>query len=317
MTASGPLALQLCPFGKYLEDGLQARFQVVRWFELAAAARSAWLDSNAAAVRAVITGGHIGCGTALMQALPALGMVAVNGVGLDKVDLPQARQRGVRVSTTPGALTEDVADLAVGLVIGLLREIPAADAFVRRGEWPRGDWPLGRKVSGRRFGVVGLGQIGTAIADRLAPFGPVAYTGPTRKTSRYAFHPDVLSLARASDVLVLACPATAATRHLAGRAVIEALGPAGYLVNVARGAVVDEAALSAALASGGLAGAALDVYENEPHVPAALRDSARVVLTPHMASATVETRVRMADMVFANLDAFLAGRDPPTLTAAG
>ena len=171
MPASRPLALQLCPFGEYLEEGLQARFEVVRWFQMSEPAQAAWLQSQGAAVRAVVTGGHIGCGTALMQALPGLGIVAVNGVGLDKVDLPQARARGVRVATTPGALTEDVADLAVGLVISLLRDIPAADAFVRRGQWPQGEKPLARKVSGRRFGVVGLGQIGSAIAARLAPSG--------------------------------------------------------------------------------------------------------------------------------------------------
>ena len=228
-------------------------------------------------------------------------------MGVDKVDLPFARSRNVRVTTTPGVLTEDVADLAVGLIIGLLRGIPASDAYVRAGSWEQGDRPLARKVSGRRFGVVGLGHIGAAIAARLAAFGPVAYTGPQRKEVPYAFHADLLDLARASDVLVLACPANASTRHIVNAAVLAALGEEGYLVNVARGAVVDEGALVAALDAGRLAGAALDVFENEPHVPEALRSSSRVVLTPHMASATVETRIRMADVVLENLDAFRAG----------
>jgi lactate dehydrogenase-like 2-hydroxyacid dehydrogenase len=296
-------ALQLCPFSGYFEAGLAARFNIVRWFALSEAEQTAWLQQHAVSVRAVITGGHIGCSTGLMTALPALRIVAVNGVGVDKVDLAYAREHNIQVATTPGALTDDVADLAVGLIIALLRDIPAADAFVRRGEWVKGDRPLARKVTGRRFGIVGLGHIGAAIAARLAPFGPVAYTGPSRKNVPYAFHADALSLAQASNVLILACPANAATRHLAGAAVLDALGPEGYLVNVARGAVVDESALIAALESDRLAGAALDVYENEPNVPVTLQRSARVVLTPHMASATIETRTRMADMLFAALDA--------------
>jgi len=313
MNATHPTALQLCPFSPYFESGLAARCSVIRWFELDAAAQAQWLREHAPAVRAVITAGNVGCSTTLMTALPALGLIAINGVGVDKVDLNLARSRGVRVSTTPGTLTEDVADLAVGLVIGLLRGIADADRYLRAGDWAgKGDWPLARKVSGRRFGIVGLGSIGSAIAARLSPFGPVAYTGPHRKDAPYAFHADLLSLAGASDVLVLACPATAATRHLVDAVVIDALGPSGYLVNVARGSVVDEAALIVALEAGRIAGAALDVFENEPQVPAALRANPRTLLTPHMASATHETRVQMADLVLANLDALLAGGVLPT-----
>ncbi len=201
-----------------------------------------------------------------------------------------ARRRDIAVTTTRGVLTEDVADLAVGLTISLLRGIPAGDAHVRAGRWTRGDYPLTRKVSGRRFGIVGLGHIGSAIAARLAAFGPVAYTGPRPKAVPYEFHADLKSLARASDILILACAANAATRHLVGAAIIDALGPNAYLVNVARGAIVDEAELIAALRAGRLAGAALDVFEDEPRVPEALRALPNVVLTPHMASATVETR---------------------------
>ena len=305
------IALQLCPFSPRLEAGLNERFEVVRWFELGADEQAAWLATQAQAVRAVVTGGHVGCGNALMAALPSLGIIAINGVGVDKVDLPFAHGRNVRVTTTPGVLTEDVADLAVGLIIGLLRGIPASDAYVRAGAWEQGERPLARKVSGRRFGIVGLGHIGAAIAARLAAFGPVAYTGPRPKDVPYPFHTDLMALARASDVLVLACPANVSTRHLVNAAVLEALGEDGYLVNVARGAVVDEVALAATLDAGRLAGAALDVFENEPHVPAALRASARVVLTPHTASATVEPRARRADVVLENLDAYLASSPPP------
>jgi lactate dehydrogenase-like 2-hydroxyacid dehydrogenase len=315
MSDSRPTALQLCPLSPYLEAGLNQRFAVTRWFELSDPDRLIWLKQRAPAVRAVITGGHVGCANELMEALPSLGIVAINGIGIDKVDLQFAHSRGVRVTTTPGALTDDVADLAVGLIISLLRQIPAADAFVRAGEWLKGDRPLARKVSGRRFGIVGLGLIGSAIAARLAAFGPVAYTGPRRKAVPYAYHADLIALAGISDVLILTCPANASTRRLVTAKVIGALGPDGYLINVARGSIVDEAGLVTALAEGRLAGAALDVFEDEPHVPAALRESTKVVLTPHTASATVETRTRMADLVLENLDAYLTGGPFPNPAA--
>jgi lactate dehydrogenase-like 2-hydroxyacid dehydrogenase len=167
-------------------------------------------------------------------------------------------------------------------------------------------------VTGRRFGILGLGHIGGAIAARLAAFGPVAYTSRTAKPAPYDFHPDAMALARASDVLVVASAANASTRHLVDASVLEALGPEGWLVNISRGSVVDEAALIAALDDGRIAGAALDVFEDEPNVPEALRASAKVVLTPHIASGTVETRAAMAALVLANLDAVLAGEEPPT-----
>ena len=302
MSQSRALALQLCPLSAYLESGLSERCTVVRWFELDEAARTAWLAQHAAQVRAVITNGHVGCSNALMDALPALSVIAVNGVGVDKLDLAHAQARNILVGTTPGTLHEDVADLAVGLIISLLRGIPASDAHVRAGSWPSAERPLARKVTGRRFGIVGLGSIGGAIASRLAVFGPVAYTGPTRKAVDWDYVADLQVLARASDVLVVACPATAATRHLIDATVLDALGPDGYLINISRGAVVDEQALIAALAAHQLAGAGLDVFENEPQVPPALRSSERVVLTPHIASATVETRKAMADLVLGHLD---------------
>jgi lactate dehydrogenase-like 2-hydroxyacid dehydrogenase len=314
MNESRTTAIQLCPLSSYLEAGLGGRFELIRWFDLSEAERATFLARRSTAVRAVITGGHVGCGNELMEALPSLGIVAINGVGTDKIDLELARARGVRVTTTPGTLTDDVADLAIGLIIALLRGIPAADAHVRAGRWPQGDRPLGRKVSGRRFGIVGLGQIGSAIAHRLAAFGPVAYTDTRPQAMPYEFHDTLLSLARSSDVLVVACPANASTHHLINGAVIDALGPNGYLINVARGSIVDEPVLAAALTEDRLAGAALDVFENEPEVPEALRTSGNVVLTPHIASATLETRTRMADLVLKSLDDFFAGA--PLSTAA-
>lgn len=308
--SSAAVALQLCPFSPNLEAAVAARFQVQRWFEKDVAEQKAWLAQNAAQVRAVVTGGHIGCPPELMAALPSLGIVAINGVGFDKVDLAAAQSRGIAVTTTPGTLTDDVADLAVGLVIAMLRGLPSADAYVRQGRWLQGDMPLARKVSGRRFGILGLGQIGLAVAQRLAAFGPIAYCDAGPKPVDYAYHASAAELAEACDVLIVACAATPETRGIVNAEIFAALGRDGYLVNVSRGAVIDEPALTRAVTEGVIAGAALDVFADEPNIPQPLVDSERTVLTPHIASATVETRQAMADLVVANLDDFLAGRAP-------
>ena len=304
--------LLLCPFSDTLTTALEQRCDMVRWFEMDGQAQQDWLAAHAALARFVITGGHIGCSNDLMRALPNLGLVAINGVGFDRVDLVLARARSVAVTTTPGVLTEDVADLAVGLVIALLRGVPEAHAHVRAGAWPNGEMRLARKVSGRRFGIVGLGRIGSAIAARLSAFGPVAYTDLKKGVAPYAYHPDARSLAENSDILIVASSADATTHGMINADVLSALGAQGYLVNVSRGSVVDEAELIAALQDGRIAGAALDVFENEPHVPEALRGHPSVLLTPHIASATVETRQEMAELVLQNLDAFLAGHAPPS-----
>jgi lactate dehydrogenase-like 2-hydroxyacid dehydrogenase len=307
-----PVALQLCPLSARLEEGLARRFEVVRWDRFDEMARRGWLATEAASAQAVVTGGHLGCDNALMAALPALDIIAINGVGFDKVDLDFAKSRSVSVTTTPDVLTDDVADLAVGLTIGLLRAIPAGDAFVRSRGWLNGEVPLARSVAGRRFGILGLGRIGAAIASRLAAFGPVAYSEPEAKDVDYDYHPDAHSLAGACDVFIVACAANAATYKMVDAAVLAALGPQSYLVNVSRGSVVDEDALIAALEAGDIAGAALDVFADEPRVPERLLASKRTVLTPHIASATHETRAAMADLVLANLDAYLAGEPLPT-----
>ena len=251
---------------------------------------------------------------ALLAQLPALKVVSIFGVGYDGVDVATALARGVPVTHTPGVLTDDVADLALGLVLSVARQIPLADQHVRQGLWPQGALPLGRKVSGARMGIVGLGRIGQAIAHRALAFGmSVAYTARSeKKDSGFAFYPSAAALAAQVDFLVVITPGGAGTRHLINAEVLQALGPQGYLVNVARGSVVDEAALVQALAAGTIAGAALDVYADEPHVPPALWAMKQVVLTPHMASATHQTRQAMADLALANMRAGTAGQ--PLLT---
>ena len=301
--------LQLCPFSPFLEQELQRRFTVHRGFD--ATEREGLLAQRSASIRAVVTGGHIGMPDELLPHLPALGIVAINGVGFDKVNLEESRRRGIRVTTTPGVLTDDVADLALGLIISLLRGIPASDRFVREGRWLKGERPVARKVSGKRFGIVGLGNIGNAIAERLVAFGPVSYFDRERKQAPYTFVPTTIELAAQSDVLILAAAANSSTSRLVGREILDALGPSGYLINVARGALVNEGELVAALLEKRIAGAALDVFADEPNVPQALWAATNVVLTPHIASATAETREAMARSVLANLDAFFAGQPLP------
>ncbi|WP_120075910.1 2-hydroxyacid dehydrogenase [Aurantiacibacter odishensis] len=315
MAQDKPAAVQLCRFSDYLENALAERLRLFRWFDEDDASRAAFLDGMGKECHLVVTGGHIGCANDLIDSLPSLKLIAINGVGFDKVDLPHASARGVAVSNTPDVLTDDVADLALGLVIALKRGIASGDVHVRAGKWADGELPLGRKVTGSRFGVLGLGRIGHAIADRCAPMGEVGYWSRTAKDVPFHYCSTVHELARWSDVLIVACAATPETQKVVDGALLERLGREGVLVNVARGSVVDEQAVIAALESRQIAGAALDVFEKEPQVPEALRHSENTVLTPHVGSATVETRKAMADLVIANVDAVLAG-DPPCTPVA-
>lgn len=234
-----------------------------------------------------------------LAALPALEIISSYSAGLDNLDVAAARARGIRIATTSQVLAGDVANLALGLALAVTRQIPQADAFLRAGEWRGGaEFQLTRSLGRMRVGVVGLGTIGLCLADRLVALGArVAYCGPRPKPVAHDYIPDVAGLAAACDMLVVACPLTPDTHHLIDAAVLARLGPEGYLVNISRGAVVDEAALVAALAQGGIAGAALDVFEREPEVPAALIADRRLVLTPHVGSATHDTRAAMADHV--------------------
>ncbi len=264
--------------------------------------------AEAAAARVAVTSGVWGVRAEHMDRMPALEAIVSFGVGCDTTDVDEAARRGIVVANTPDVLSDCVADVAVGLVIDVMRGLSAADRFVRRGEWAGGHVPpLARRVSGARVGIVGLGRIGLAVAKRLEGFGTtISYHNRSRRTDvSYAYVADVVSLAHGSDVLVLAAAGGATSRHLVDEHVLDALGPGGFLVNVARGSVVDEAALLAALAEGRIAGAGLDVFADEPHVPEAMLARDDVVLLPHVGSATVETRQAMTDLVLGNVATYL------------
>lgn len=262
-------------------------------------------------VRAVTGGGESLVSGALIAQLPALEIISIMGVGYDRVDVPAAIARGVPVTHTPDVLNDEVADLAIALMLCVARRIPQADQYVRGGRWEaEGPMPLASKMSGARLGIVGLGRIGQAIAQRAQAFGmSIAYTTRTpREGLPFRHVADVRELAAQVDFLVVITPGGSGTRHLINAQVLQALGPKGYLVNVARGSVVDEEALVAALQQGTIAGAALDVFADEPRVPQALKAMDNVVLTPHVGSATRQTRRAMADLAIANLEAHFAGR---------
>jgi lactate dehydrogenase-like 2-hydroxyacid dehydrogenase len=259
-------------------------------------------------ITAVVTSGRTGVDAELMAALPNLGAVVNFGVGYDTTDVDAAAARGVLVSNTPDVLTDCVADTAVGLTIDVMRQFSASDRYVRGGRWPvDGMYPLTRQVSNKRVGIIGLGRIGSAIAVRLSAFGCVISYHNRRPVegSAYEYVGSPVELARDVDVLIVAAAGGAETQGLVSREVLEALGADGYLVNIARGSVVDEDALVDALAGGRLAGAGLDVFADEPHVPAALLAMDNVVLLPHVASGTVETRAAMEDLTLRNLESFL------------
>ena len=287
-----------------LDAALAAAYDIVPLWERADPL--GWLKAHGQRIVGIVTSAPVGASGELIAALPSLNVISCRGVGLDKIDLAEARRRGVQVSGTFGVLTDCVADLAFGLIIDVARQLSAADRFVRSGRWLKEKFPMSRRVNGKRLGIVGLGQIGRAIARRAAGFDM-----DIRYTSRvpidgidHVFEPSPEALARWADFLVVCAAGGPATKHLISARVLEALGPDGFLINVSRGSVVDETALLAALQSGRIGGAALDVFADEPNVPPALIALDNVVLLPHVASATHETRQAMEDLVLANLKAF-------------
>ncbi|OAY78360.1 Hydroxyphenylpyruvate reductase [Ananas comosus] len=303
------------PMDSYLEEELARRFRLFRLWEAPPERRLGFLRAHACSIRAVVGNTAVGADADTIDALRALEIVASFSVGLDKVDLARCRARGIRVTNTPDVLTHDVADLAVALAIDVLRRVGAADRFVRRGAWEEGGFGLASRFSGKKVGILGLGRIGLAVATRAEAFGcPISYTSRSEKLHRpnYKYHSNAADLAADCDVLVVSCALTEETRRIVDRAVIDALGPNGVLINVGRGAHVDEPELVSALVEGRLGGAGLDVFTDEPSVPEALLGLENVVLVPHVGSSTWETSRAMADLVIANLEAHVMKK--PLLT---
>jgi len=268
-----------------------------------------------ARIRGVATGGGSGVAPAIMDALPSLEIIAINGIGTDAVDLAKAKARGIRVTTTPNVLTDDVADLGLALLLATARSLCVGDRFVRAGSWSESKvLPLGAKVSGKRLGIFGMGRIGREIAARAQGFKmSIAYTDLRRMEDLpYDFFESAETMAANVDFFVVAAAGGAQSRGAIGKDVLNALGPEGILVNIARGSVVDEPALVSALVEGRLGGAGLDVFADEPNVPEALLALNNVVLQPHRASATFDTRIAMGDLVLANLAAHFAGKELQT-----
>jgi lactate dehydrogenase-like 2-hydroxyacid dehydrogenase len=264
------------------------------------------LGDVAPRVRGVVGGPVPGT---LIDRLPKLEIISSFGVGYESVDVHAARSRGIRVTNTPNVLNDAVAELAIGLMIALARQLPQADSFVRSGKWTAASYPLTSELTGRTVGIVGLGRIGKEIAARAhAMRMRVVYHGRKRQADEpYAFYPVLLEMARDVDWLVLAAPGGPGTERLVTRDVLEALGPTGRMVNVGRGSLVDQDALEDLLLTGKLGGAALDVFNDEPNVSPGLLRLKNVVLSPHQGSATVRTREKMSALVVANLDAHFSG----------
>jgi len=276
-------------------------------------------ESTRAAVRIVFYKSHHPFAGAEMDALPALGLIANYGVGYDAIDVAAARARGIRVSNTPDVLTDEVADLALAMLISRARRMHAAEDWLRSGRWAtEGEFPLSRRATGRRAGILGLGRIGRAIAERLAACGSEIHyfaRAPKQTPDGWRAHPDPVSLASAADDLIVAVPGGPETAGLVDAHVLQALGQDGIVVNIARGSVIDEPALIAALERGTIRGAALDVFTTEPTPDPRFLALDNVLLLPHIGSATCETRQAMGALQRENAAAFLAGRDLPTAVA--
>ena len=289
------------PLPPFLYEPLK---QAYRCHDYAQAAdKPALLRDAGRQVRGLVQGGGTVTPTELLDALPALEIISVFGVGYDGVPTDYCKRRGIKVTNTPDVLTDDVADVAVGLILMTGRGFVRANRFVHAGEWLQRGPELSTKLGGRTVGILGLGRIGKAIAQRVQAMQmDVAYTGRNPQDVPYRYVPDLEALARASDFLVVACPGGAATRHLVDERVLAALGSQGTLVNIARGSIVDEGALVRALQAGTIKAAGLDVFDNEPNIPSALLAMDNVVLLPHVGSATRETRQAMGDLCRANLD---------------
>jgi lactate dehydrogenase-like 2-hydroxyacid dehydrogenase len=296
-------------------DGIDKAFTLHKLWEQKDEA--AFFEEHGASIRAIAGGLKKRIDGKYLKQLPNVEFIANFGVGYDGVDAAWCGKNGILVSNTPGVLTDEVADLAIGLLLSTIRQLPQAEAFLRRGEWLKGNFPLTTTLRGRKIGILALGRIGKAVAQRLEGFGvAIEYHGRTRqKDVSYKYHKTLVGLAKSVDVLLSVAPGGPDTHHIINREVLEALGPNGILINVGRGSVVDEKALIKALKKGTILTAGLDVFEDEPRVPQELIDLPHVVLFPHVGSASVHTRQLMGQLVVDNLISWFKGKGPLTPVA--
>lgn len=294
------------------QDALDQSFTSHKLYETAD--RAAFLRQHAPKVRALATFGSSGADAALMDQLPKLELISNFGVGVDAIDLAAAAKRNIIVTNTPDVLNDCVADTAMALVLNTLRRIPQSESYLRASQWgTRGAYPLTTSLGGKTLGVLGLGRIGEAIAKRAEAFGmKIRYHNRSRKPVAWPYEPNAVSLAKNSDVLLIAAPGGAETLHIVNAAVLDALGPKGHVVNIARGSLIDEAALLRYLREGKIAGAGLDVFDNEPKINPAWFALENAVLLPHVGSATMETRTAMGNLQVENLRLHFAGKPVKT-----
>ncbi|ATA23089.1 dihydrofolate reductase [Brenneria goodwinii] len=304
--------LVIAPILAHLMQNLTENFVVHKLYEQED--RQAFLSQQGKNIKGIVTRGDIGVANSVLEHLPNLGIIAIFGVGTDAVDLDYTRQRGITVTTTPGVLTDDVADTALGLILALSRRLCGADKFVRDGQWPHAGFPLGTKVTGKRVGIFGMGNIGRAIARRTAGFDmKIAYTDLREDTSLpYQYVADLSELASQCDILVISISGGKGSEGLINADIFSAMPESAFLINIARGSMVNQPELIQALQQKKIAGAGLDVFADEPNVPDELIKMENVVLLPHIASATIETRIQMSEIVFANIQAHFKGEKEPT-----
>lgn len=299
VSSSFPPLLKIGAFPEAVEARLRTTFELVELHELGET------PHRRAQIHGIVTRSNYRIPEDLLEQLPNLRIICTNGVGHDGIPLSYARNRGIVVTNTPSVLDKAVAELTVGLVLATLRQIPQADQFVRTGAWQAGAFPLGLTLAGKKVGMVGLGRIGKEIAARLLPFDvDIAYFGRQRQAVDWPYFDDLVALAAHADILIVCCPGGPSTYRIINAAVLDALGPAGILVNIARGSVVNHADLLNALTNKTILGAALDVFDEEPLPDNPLRRLDNVIVTPHIGSATHETRMAMAELAIKNLRSF-------------
>ncbi len=298
--------LQVGHFPEIMQAEIDRRFTPTRQLDVSA-------PPPAGNFEAILVRSNTKLPEALVKQIPTIKLVSTCGVGYDNLPLAYLKEKGIKASNTPGVLNDAVCELAIGMMLSLMRRLPESQEHVKSGAWSKGLFQLTTTLAGKRVGIAGMGRIGQDLAKRLEPFKvEIAYSGPNPKPVPYTYYKEIKDLAEACDVLFLACPATPDTDNLVDTSVLKALGPSSFLINIARGSVVNEADLLYALQHKQIAGAALDVFNNEPNPNPAFLKLDNVLLTPHIGSATLETRIAMTNLAVDNLEAFF--KQQPLLT---